>query len=104
MGGGLSACMTSFCSNPQLRVVAQVFTLQKNGELKFGESPISHDDPTLVYTGSTTGTSYSYDHCSPFQVTWNVKKTCDSLDIDDFSKWCSTNKYEDHQPMGLGNW
>lgn len=101
MGGGLSACMTTICSNPQLRVAAQVFTLQKNGELQFGESPISHDDPTVVYSGSTTGTSYSNDHCSPFQVTWDVKKTCGSLDIDDFSKWCSTNKYQDHHAHGV---
>ena len=101
MGGGLSACMTTICSNPQLRVAAQVFTLQKNGALQFGESPISHDDPTVVYSGSTTGTSYSNDHCSPFQVTWDVKKTCGSLDIDDFSKWCSTNKYQDHHAHGV---
>ena len=101
MGGGLSACMTTICSNPQLRVAAQVFTLQKNGELQFGESPISHDDPTVVYSGSTTGTSYSNDHCSPFQVTWDVKKTCGFLDIDDFSKWCSTNKYQDHHAHGV---
>ena len=101
MGGGLNACLTTVCSNPQLRVVAQVLLLQKDGEQKFAESPISHDDPTVVYTGSTTGTSYSNDHCSPFQVTWDVKKTCDSLDIDDFSKWCSTNKYKDHHAHGV---
>ena len=101
MGGGLSACMTSTCTNPQLRVVAQVFVLQENGELKFAESPIKHNDPTVVYTGSTTGTSYSNTHCSPFQVTWEVKTTCDTLDIDDFSKWCSNNKYNDNHAHGV---
>jgi hypothetical protein len=74
MGGGLNACLTTVCSKPQLRVVAQVLLLQKNGEQKFADSPISHDDPTVVYTGSTTGTRYSNDHCSPFQVTWDMKK------------------------------
>lgn len=97
MGGGLNACLTTTCSNPELRVVAQVFVLAENGELKFSDAPISHSDATVEYTGSTTGTSYSNTHCSPFQVTWDVKKTCATLDIGDFSKWCSDNKYnEDH--------
>ena len=63
MGGGLNACLTSICSNPQLRVVAQVFVLQENGEMKFTATPDSHGDPTVVYTGSTTGTTYSNKHC-----------------------------------------
>jgi hypothetical protein len=101
MGGGLSACMTTTCSNPQLRVVAQVFVLQQNGELQFTESPITHNDPTVVYIGSTTGTSYSNTHCSPFQVTWDVKETCQTLDIDNFSKWCSNNKYKEKHAHGV---
>ncbi len=102
MGGGLSACMTTTCSNPELRVVAQVLLLEEKGEQKFADTePISHNDPTVVYTGSTTGTSYSNEHCSPFQVTWDVKTTCDTLDIDDFSKWCSNNKYDDHHAHGV---
>ncbi len=101
MGGGLSACMTTICSNPQLRVVAQVFVLQKDGKLKFTDSLISSNDPSVVYTGSTTGTSYSNTHCSPFQGTWDVKKTCETLDIDDFSKWCSNNIYNDNHAHGV---
>jgi hypothetical protein len=101
MGGGLNACMTTSCSNPQLRVVAQVFVLQKNGELKFAESPVSYNDPTVVYKGSTTGTTYSNSHCSPFQVTWDVKTTCSTLDIDDFSKWCNDNKYKEKHAHGV---
>jgi len=101
MGSGLNACMTTMCPNPQLRVVAQVFVLQKNGELKFSDSPIKHNDPTVLYTGSTTGTSWNNNHCSPLQVTWDVKKTCSTLDIDDFSKWCSNNKYNDNHAHGV---
>ena len=101
MGGGLSACMTSTCSNPQLRVAAQVFVLEKNGSLKFAESPLPHNDPTVVYAGSTTGTSYSNNHCSPFQVTWDVKTTCETLDIDHFSLWCRNNKYNDNHAHGV---
>ena len=102
MGGGLNACMTTACANPELRVVAQVLLLEKDGGRKFSDTaPISHNDPTVVYTGSTTGTSFSNENCSPFQVTWDVKTTCDKLDIDDFSKWCSDNKYGDHHAHGV---
>lgn len=101
MGGGLNACLTTMCPNPQLKVVAQIFVLQKNGKLKFAESPISHSDPTVVYIGSTTGTSWNNNHCSPLQVTWDVKKTCDTLDIDNFSNWCSNNRYKDNHAHGV---
>ncbi len=101
LGTGLNACLTTMCPNPQLKVVAQVFVLQKDGKLKFAESPISHNDPSVEYTGSTTGTSYSNNHCSPLQVTWDVKTTCDTLDIDNFSKWCNSNKYKDNHAHGV---
>lgn len=101
LGGGLNACMTTTCSNPELRVVAQVFLLEKNGELKFSDSPLSHNDKTVVYTGSTTGPTFSNNHCSPFQVTWDVKTTCGTLDIDNFSNWCSNNKYNENHAHGV---
>ncbi len=101
LGDGLKACLTTMCPNPQLKVVAQVFILQKNGDLKFSASPVSPNDPAVLYTGSTTGTSWNNNHCSPLQVTWDVKKTCSTLDIDDFSKWCSNNKYNDNHAHGV---
>ena len=102
LGGGLSACMTSTCSNPELNVVAQVLLLEKNGKVKFdGNAPISHKDATVMYTGSTTGPTYNNNHCSPYQVTWNVKTTCDTLDIDNFSKWCSDNQYKEQHAHGV---
>jgi hypothetical protein len=101
MGGGLNACFTTICINPEVRVVAQVFLLQKGGKLKFVDSLSLNNDPSVVYTGATTGPSYSNTHCSPFQLTWDVKKTCDTLDIDDFSKWCSDNKYNDNHAHGV---
>ncbi len=101
VGGGLSACMTSTCSNPELRVAAQVFVLAKNGELKFSESPLTYKDPSVVYIGSTTGPTFNNEHCSPFQVTWDVKTSCKTLDIDSFSKWCSDNKYGENHAHGV---
>ncbi len=102
VGAGLKACLTTTCGNPEFRVTAQVFVLEKESKLEFTDSiPVKHDDETVVYIGSTTGTSFSNDHCSPFQVTWDVKTTCDSLNIDSFSKWCSDNKYNDNHAHGV---
>jgi hypothetical protein len=93
--------MTTICANPQLRVMAQVFTLKKNGELKFAEAPTNAADPNVVYIGSTTGPTYNNEHCSQFQVTWDVNATCQTLDIDDFSKWCSNNEYSENHAHGV---
>lgn len=102
MGKALSACMTTTCSNPELRVEAQVFTLRKNGKLKFAQMPPTMAaDPVITYIGSTTGPSYNNEHCSQYQVTWDVNSTCHTLDIDNFAKWCSDNRYDDHHAHGV---
>lgn len=102
LGGGLSACLTETCSNPQLRVEAQVFVLSENGTLKFNDmAPVTANGDIVRYTGSTTGTSYSNSHCSPYQVSWNVRTSCETLDIRDFAKWCSDNKYNDNHAHGV---
>lgn len=102
LGGGLSACMTQTCANPQLRVEAQVFVLAKDGSLKFNDKePVSSDGEIVRYIGATTGTSYSNTNCSPYQVNWNVRSSCETLDIDDFAKWCAENKYNDHHAHGV---
>jgi len=102
LGGGLGACMTEICPNPQLRVEAQVFVLEEGGKLKFNDKePVTPEGDIVRYIGSTTGTSYSNDHCSQFQVNWNVRNSCESLDIKDFSNWCAHNKYNDHHAHGV---
>lgn len=101
-GAGLGACMTETCANPQLRVEAQVFVLEKDGKLQFNDfKPVTPGGDIVRYVGSTTGTSYSNDHCSPYQVNWNVRPSCETLDIDDFAKWCGHNKYNDHHAHGV---
>lgn len=102
LGGGLSACMTESCPNPQLRVEAQVFTLTEEGGLRFNDQePVKNTSKIVQYSGSTTGTSYSNTNCSPYQVNWSVRSSCDSLNIKDFAKWCSHNKYGDHHAHGV---
>ena len=46
----------------------------------------------MSYAGSTTGSSYDGDtKCSPFQVTWNVRRECGPLDIEGLNDWCQEN-------------
>jgi Delta carbonic anhydrase len=102
-GAGLSACVTEVCGNPQLRVETQVFLLSKDGDVKFNDQePVTAQTKGIVaYTGSTTGTKYSNNHCSPYQVNWNVRTSCETLDIGSFAKWCSNNKYDEHHAHGV---
>jgi len=97
-GPGLSACSTTTCANPQLRVVAEVFVLQESGGLAFTEAaPVAFEGSSVTYIGSTTGRKYSNDNCSPYQVTWDVKETCGGLNIGSINAWCDDNKYgENH--------
>lgn len=85
---GLGNCLTNVCANPQLRVVAQVFkVVEHDADVDSLEAPMDHEDATVVYTGSTTGSGYNNDHCSPYQVTWDVKKTPATLDAHALAHW-----------------
>lgn len=85
---GLGNCATGVCANPQLRVVTQVFKVVDHGaDVTDLDQPIKHDDGRVVYTGSTTGSKHNNDHCSPFQVTWDVKKTPSTIDVHGLAEW-----------------
>jgi len=85
---GLGNCSSEVCANPQLRVVAQVFKVAEDGAtVTTMQQPMSHYDSTVVYTGSTTGEKYNNDHCSPFQVTWDVKKSVATIDAHALAEW-----------------
>jgi hypothetical protein len=85
---GLGNCLTSVCANPQLRVETQVFkVVEHDADVTSMEEPMKHDDARVVYTGSTTGPGYNNDHCSPYQVTWDVKKTTATIDAHVLAHW-----------------
>lgn len=110
---GLGACVTKSCSNPNLRVEAQVFTLVNdghgadfsdfdfegnavNGFLQPAALPRNTGNP-VEFIGSTTGPSYSEQTCSPLAVTWSVRPQCAKLNINTLAEWCKGNAYgEDH--------
>lgn len=112
-GPGLDSCMTPQCANPILRAEAQVFLLTNgrsgadfadfayagdvvNGMHQPRALPKSSDEP-IVFRGSTTGSSYSDEACSPLQVTLSVRPNCAKLDIGSLGRWCAANPFgEDH--------
>ena len=94
---GLGNCSTSVCANPQLRVVAQVFkVVEHDADVTDLDHPMKHDDGRVVYTGSTTGSKYNNDHCSPLQVTWDVKKTPATINAHGLAHWSHEHKQHAH--------
>ena len=102
-GEGLGACVPEGCSDPLLRVEAQVFlvvndpdaldftTMGYGGNVVEGRHqaksiPTDTGDPVL-FRGSTTGPKYDQSNCSPARVTWNVRPACARLDINSLHRW-----------------
>lgn len=102
-GKGLGACVPEGCSDPLLRVEAQVFlvvndpqaldftTMAYGGNVEDGlhqaKSIPSDTGTPAVFRGSTTGPSYTQAECSPAQVTWSVRPQCAKLHIGSLHRW-----------------
>jgi len=112
-GKSLGACLTETNKSPDLRVEAQVFVLvndknaQNFNELGYGGNVVNgfhqakaipgNTGKPVLFTGSTTGPSYTDSTCSPLKVTWSVRPACAKLDINSVAKWCESNEFsEDH--------
>ncbi|MCB8839236.1 delta-class carbonic anhydrase [Aurantimonas sp. VKM B-3413] len=117
-GEGLGACSSGTCSNPTLRVEAQVFLLVNDAKaLDFadfdyqGRRMGGHYQPKalpsgtgkpVVYSGSTTGPDYSQAICSPAQVTWSVRPQCAKLDINSLERWAENgNVFGEYHSHGV---
>ena len=103
-GEGLGACVPETCTDPLLRVEAQVFLVvndsaaadftelaavrQSGGMWQTGNIPSDTGDP-VTFIGSTTGPSYTQAQCSPAQVTWSVRPQCTKLDINSLHAWAA---------------
>ena len=102
-GEGLGACVPESCSDPLLRVEAQVFLVVNDTEaldfatMAYGANvvdgrhqaksiPSTTGEPVL-FRGSTTGPSYDQSKCSAARVTWNVRPQCARLDINSLHRW-----------------
>ena len=106
-GEGLGACVPEGCTDPLLRVEAQVFLVVNDPEaadfmdFAYGGNqvagkhqakmiPTSTGEP-VQFLGSTTGPSYDQSTCSPANVTWNVRPNCMKLDINSLHRWAESN-------------
>lgn len=116
-GKGLGSCLSEACSNPDLRVETQVFTLVNDpkaldfNSLDYGGKaangfhqaraiPANTGKP-VEFMGSTTGPKYSEQTCSPLQVTWSVRPQCAKVDINSVGRWCEKNAFEEDHAHGV---
>jgi len=117
-GPGLGSCLSDACSNPELRVEAQVFLVVNNPDaLDFEDfaydgnqvndlhQPVSLPTGTgepIVFAGSTTGPKYTQEKCSPLQVTWSVRPQCAKVDISSLGRWAAKgNVFEETESHGV---
>ncbi|NKB76295.1 MAG: cadmium carbonic anhydrase [Gammaproteobacteria bacterium] len=107
LGAGLDACSSETCLNPELRVETQVFLVANDSGdsmLDYGygynsaggtiingyhqpKALPSNTGTPVIYTGSTTGPSFTEAACSPFQVTWSVRPQCAKVKLDSVLRW-----------------
>jgi len=116
-GEGLGSCLNDKCSNPDLRVETQVFTLVNDkqalnfNDFVYGGNQVKglHQPKSLPgktgkpveFLGSTTGPKYTESACSPFQVTWSVRPKCTKLDINSLGDWCKNNEFKEDHAHGV---
>jgi len=118
-GEGLGSCLTEACSDPLLRVEAQVFLVvndpesaydftkiayggtMRNGKHQAQSIPADTGTP-VVFRGSTTGPSYTQSKCSPMKVTWSVRPNCARVDISSLHRWAeSGNVFNETKSHGV---
>ena len=116
-GKGLGSCLSDTCSNPDLRVETQVFTLVNDASaldfdtLDFDDNAVNgyhqakaipnNTGKPVEFLGSTTGPKYSEQTCSPLQVTWSVRPRCAKVDINSVGRWCKQNAFEENHAHGV---
>lgn len=116
-GEGLDSCLSDSCSNPSIRVEAQVFTVVNDSsaldfnDFAYGGTMVNgyHQAKSLPtntgtpveYLGSSTGPKYTEQRCSPLQGSWSVRPQCAKVDINNLSEWCKGNVFEEDHAHGV---
>ena len=116
-GEGLGSCLSDTCTDPLLRVEAQVFLVVNDPEnaldftkMAYGGNMVdgkhqpmmipSDTGEPVVFRGSTTGPSFNQSTCSPLNVTWSVRPSCARVDIGSLHRWAEQgnvfNETESH--------
>lgn len=118
-GAGLGSCLTDTCTDPLLRVEAQVFLVVNDPENALDFTEMAYDGnmvngkhqakmipsdtgTPVVFRGSTTGPSYDQSTCSPMKVTWSVRPSCARVDIGSLHRWAEQgNVFEETKSHGV---
>lgn len=77
--------------NPMIVVEALVFQIVQGAEdldAFHGWQTVADHKRSVMYQGSTTGTSYNNTICSPYSITWHVDKTCHRISPKGFDDLC----------------
>jgi len=94
--------------NPMIVVQGQVFQIVNGADnvtdLLHGWTVVGHEN-SVMYSGSTTGTSHNNEVCSPYVITWHVDTACHRVSPEAFDNLCRQmdEKYklvEDLYPHG----
>jgi len=117
-GEGLASCLSDTCTDPLIRVEAQVFLIVNDPEaldfndFTYGGNVIDgrHQPKALptgtgapvIFRGSTTGPSYTQSACSAVQVTWAVRPSCAKVDIRSLHAWAENgNVFNESKSHGV---
>ena len=118
-GEGLGSCLSDTCTDPLLRVEAQVFLVVNDPEnaldftkMAYGGNVVdgkhqpmmipSDTGTPVVFRGSTTGPSYDQSTCSPLNVTWSVRPNCARVDIGSLHRWAEQgNVFNEKKSHGV---
>lgn len=118
-GEGLGSCLSDTCTDPLLRVEAQVFLVVNDPEnaldftkMAYGGNMVdgkhqpmmipSDTGEPVVFRGSTTGPSYTQSTCSPLNVTWSVRPECARVDVSSLHRWAEQgNVFKEKKSHGV---
>ena len=78
--------------NPSVVVRGQVCRIVNWPEQEYKSFNTTWREPvsdSMLYIGSTTGTSYDNVDCSPYEVTWHVDRQCCILSAQNMDRMCS---------------
>lgn len=102
MSAGLGGALNE-TRNPTVIVQAQVYVVVNDEKydsatslLNFqqAEHPSIQFVDVVAYSGSTTGTSFNNEYCSPYEVSWHVDRSCHRVSAKSFDAMCASMKKE----------
>jgi len=93
MSGGLGGALFE-TRNPSIIVQAQVYVVVNDDSYGVAGSLLDFqhgaDTDVVAYTGSTTGTSFNNEFCSPYEISWHVDRACHRVSAKSFDAMCQS--------------